>query len=86
MLYATHSRSFPRWPSKANYRRHVRPGQYGTAFPVGPDLLLTNWHVVHRVADGTLAAGITAEFRFEDDRAGDLTQAEPIRCDPVIVA
>lgn len=38
------------------------------------------------MADGTPATGITAEFRFEDDRAGDLTQTEPIWCDPVIVA
>jgi len=40
--------------------------QYGTAFRIGPDLLLTNWHVVHRRADGVPAMTVDAEFGFED--------------------
>jgi S1-C subfamily serine protease len=56
-------------------------GQYGTAFRVGDDLLLTNWHVVHRRADGTPATAVTAEFGFEDDGRGGVLAGVPVRCD-----
>src|ERR1051325_9722670 len=30
-------------------------GQHGTGFRIGPDLLLTNWHVLHKESNGTRA-------------------------------
>jgi hypothetical protein len=56
--------------------------QYGTGFRIGPDLLLTNWHVVHRRSDASPAATLTAEFGFEDDTAGALLSSRPVRCEP----
>jgi V8-like Glu-specific endopeptidase len=41
----------------------------GTGFRIGPDLLLTNWHVFH-LDDGTRATAVTAEFGFEEDSTG----------------
>jgi V8-like Glu-specific endopeptidase len=55
--------------------------QYGTAFRVGPDLLLTNWHVLHRRADGMPAVTVTAEFRYEDDGRGGGLTSTAIACD-----
>jgi hypothetical protein len=55
-------------------------GQYGTGFRIGPDLLLTNWHVLHRLGDGAPATAVTAEFGFEDDGRGGLLAGEPVRC------
>ncbi len=53
----------------------------GTAFRIGPDILLTNWHVLHRTDDGTRAKAVTAEFGFEDNGAGGVLAATPIACD-----
>lgn len=53
--------------------------QYGTAFRIGPDLLLTNWHVLHRRTDGAPAVRVDAEFGFEDDARGPCTP-QPVRC------
>jgi S1-C subfamily serine protease len=55
--------------------------QYGTAFRVGTDLLLTNWHVVHQLADKSPATSVTAEFRLEDDGRGGGLATVPILCD-----
>ena len=55
--------------------------QKGTGFRIGPDLLLTNWHVLHRVSDGTAATVVTAEFAYEDDGAGGIQAAIPVKCD-----
>jgi Trypsin-like peptidase domain len=54
-------------------------GRFGTGFRVGPDLLLTNWHVVH-ADDGTEATAVTAEFGFEDDGGGGTLASRGIRC------
>jgi hypothetical protein len=55
--------------------------QYGTAFRIGTDLLLSNWHVVHRRADKSPATLVTAEFRLEDDGRGGGLATVPIPCD-----
>jgi V8-like Glu-specific endopeptidase len=55
--------------------------QFGTAFRIGPDLLLTNWHVVHRQADKAPATSVAAEFRFEDDGRGGGLATIPVPCD-----
>jgi len=52
----------------------------GTAFRVGPDLLLTNWHVLHR-NDGEKATAVTAKFGYEDDGQGHELAPRNIRCD-----
>jgi V8-like Glu-specific endopeptidase len=52
----------------------------GTAFRVGPDLLLTNWHVLH-MDDGTPATAVTAEFGYEDDGEGGAFVPRTIQCD-----
>jgi hypothetical protein len=57
--------------------------QYGTAFRIGPDLLLTNWHVVHRRSDGAPAVAVNAEFRFEDAADHALLAERAVRCEPV---
>ena len=56
-------------------------GQWGTAFRVGVDQLLTNWHVVHRKADKAPAISVAAEFRLEDDGRGGGLETIPIPCD-----
>jgi hypothetical protein len=56
--------------------------QYGTAFRIGPDLLLTNWHVVHRSSDAAPAVTVTAEFGFEDGTDSALLTPRAIRCEP----
>lgn len=56
-------------------------GQHGSGFRIADDLLLTNWHVLHRHADGARATAVTAEFRYEDDGAGNALAPLPVRCD-----
>lgn len=53
----------------------------GTAFRIGPDMLLTNWHVLHRTDDDTKAKAVTAEFGYEDNGAGGVIAATPVACD-----
>jgi hypothetical protein len=60
-------------------------GMVGTAFRIGPDLLLTNWHVLHRQSDGKRATAVNAEFGYEDDGSGGLLAATPIACDPASI-
>ena len=60
--------------------------QYGTAFRIGPDLLLTNWHVVHRRSDGEPAVRVDAEFGFEDDAHRAPLAPRPVRCAAAAVA
>lgn len=55
--------------------------QFGTAFRVAENLLLTNWHVLHRRADKTPAASVQAEFRLEDDGRGGGLGTVAIPCD-----
>jgi hypothetical protein len=57
--------------------------QYGTGFRIGPDLLLTNWHVVHVQDTGAPAGPVNAEFGYEDDGTGGLLPAIPVRCSVV---
>jgi V8-like Glu-specific endopeptidase len=76
-----------RQPTQPN--RTVRAGateQYGTGFRIGPDLLLTNWHVVHGKIDQAPASQITAEFGFEDDSTGRPVAGTTIVCDTAIAA
>lgn len=56
-------------------------GQYGTGFRIGEDLLLTNWHVLHRRSDRAPATMLTAEFGFEDDDRGRPLPPRPVPCD-----
>jgi hypothetical protein len=43
----------------------------GTGFRIAPDLVLTNWHVLHDArGSGQRAAAATLEFNFEDDGHG----------------
>jgi V8-like Glu-specific endopeptidase len=56
-------------------------GQHGTGFRIGPDLLLTNWHVLHKEHDGTVATAVTAEFGYEDDGDGGALAPIVIPCD-----
>jgi hypothetical protein len=60
--------------------------QYGTAFRIGPDLLLTNWHVLHRRSDRAPAMRVDAEFGFEDDPQHGLLTPRVVRCQPTAVA
>jgi V8-like Glu-specific endopeptidase len=57
------------------------PQKRGTAFRIGSDLLLTNWHVLHRTDSGTRANAVTAEFGYEDNGAGGVVTATAIPCD-----
>jgi hypothetical protein len=52
----------------------------GTGFRIGPDMLLTNWHVLHRTADGTRATVVTAEFGYEEDGQGAALGATVVPC------
>ena len=56
-------------------------GQSGTGFRIGPDLLLTNWHVLHNRNDGMPASVVSAEFGYEDDGSGGLLPSTIIPCD-----
>jgi len=52
----------------------------GTAFRISSDLLLTNWHVLHK-DEKTRATAVTAEFGYEDDGSGGVITATAIPCD-----
>lgn len=56
-------------------------GQYGTGFRIDSDLLLTNWHVLHRISDDMRATAVTAEFGYEDDGSGGALAPITISCD-----
>jgi V8-like Glu-specific endopeptidase len=56
-------------------------GKHGTGFRIGPDLLLTNWHVLHRTDNDTRATAVTAEFGYEDDGSGGVIAPTVIPCD-----
>ena len=56
-------------------------GKAGTAVRVGPDLLLTNWHVLHDVPSGARATAATAEFGYEFDADGQALAATNVNCD-----
>ena len=51
----------------------------GTAFRIGSNLLLTNWHVLHR-SDNSPATAVTAEFGYEDDGKGGGLSATAVPC------
>lgn len=53
-------------------------GQYGTAFRIAGDLLLTNWHVVNFGA--TPATKVVAEFGYEDDAQGNGLATTTVNC------
>lgn len=55
--------------------------QNGTGFRISDDLLLTNWHVLHRMSDERQATNVVAEFNYEDDGAGGVLIAKPVNCD-----
>jgi V8-like Glu-specific endopeptidase len=55
--------------------------KHGTAFRIDTDLLLTNWHVLHKTDDDTPATAVTAEFGYEDDGGGVALAATSISCD-----
>lgn len=55
--------------------------KFGTAFRIGDDMLLTNWHVVHREGDDKAATVVNATFGFEDDGQDGLLTGKPIKCD-----
>lgn len=54
--------------------------QYGTAFRIDTDLLLTNWHVIHD-SNGVRATNVTAEFSYEDDGRGGIRNSTLVSCD-----
>ncbi len=54
--------------------------KHGTGFRIGPDLLLTNWHVVHNTNTGARATAVTAEFGYEDDGKGGALAATVVPC------
>ena len=56
--------------------------QLGTAFRIGDDLLLTNWHVVHGRRDSAPALAVSAEFGYEDDGEGGILAPSVIVCRP----
>lgn len=55
--------------------------QAGTAFRIGEDMLLTNWHVVHNKDGSMRATTVTAEFGYEDNGTGGILTALPLVCD-----
>ncbi len=54
-------------------------------FRIGKDLLLTNWHVLHRKSDDKRASAVVAEFGYEDDGLGGSRTAKPVKCDPATI-
>jgi hypothetical protein len=60
--------------------------QYGTGFRIGGDLLLTNWHVLHRRRNHAPAIMLTAEFGFEDDSHGRPLAPRLVPCDATSAA
>jgi hypothetical protein len=81
-LIATLQRLVELAPSvcKLSIGYHGRSGQ-GTGFRIGPDLLLTNWHVLHHEDFGGRATAVSAQFGFEDDGADGLLTPTFIPCD-----
>jgi Trypsin-like peptidase domain len=74
-------------PSVCKLTVGFSPGeQFGTAFRIAPDLLLTNWHVVHRLGDGAPAVKVSAEFGFDDDAQGVPLAPKVVRCNAVPMA
>lgn len=59
--------------------------QFGTAFRIGEDLLLTNWHVLHKTPEETPATTVNAEFGYEDNGAGGILPATIIACDETTI-
>jgi V8-like Glu-specific endopeptidase len=53
--------------------------QHGTGFRIGPDLLLTNWHVL--TFKDELATEVKAQFGYEDDGKGGTLGTTAIGCD-----
>jgi V8-like Glu-specific endopeptidase len=53
--------------------------QRGTGFLIGPDILLTNWHVLHHGGAG--AAQVKAEFGYDDDGHGGGLASTALDCD-----
>lgn len=58
---------------------YVKGTGCGTGFCIGPDLLLTNWHVV--CPEGEPATAITATFGYEDDGKGQGLAGTAVPCD-----
>lgn len=54
--------------------------QNGTAFHIGNNTLLTNWHVLHNKKDGTPASAVTAEFGYDDNGAGGYADTTKYAC------
>jgi V8-like Glu-specific endopeptidase len=52
---------------------------FGTGFRIGPDLLLSNWHVLSPL--GEAATAVTATFGYEDDGQGGGLAGTAIGCD-----
>ncbi|RSM73152.1 hypothetical protein DMB66_03740 [Actinoplanes sp. ATCC 53533] len=85
-LIATLQRLFEHAPAVCKLTVAIGPEwQEGTAFRIGSDLLLTNWHVVHSETNGGRATRITAEFGYEDDGDGGLRTATTLPCDVATV-
>jgi S1-C subfamily serine protease len=75
-LIVTLGRLIERAPSVCKLTVAVPGGMRdGTAFRIGDDLLLTNWHVLNR------ATTVTAEFDYEDDGAGSIRPATIVKAD-----
>lgn len=55
--------------------------QYGTAFRIAEDMLLTNWHVLYKLPEETQATTVNAEFGYEDNGKGGILPATIIECD-----
>jgi len=53
------------------------PAEYGTGFLLGPDLLLTNYHVVQQVLDDpSLAPQVVLRFGFKRDQNGGVENGD----------
>ena len=59
--------------------RILTPNGLGTGFLVGPELVMTNNHVL---ADDTMAADSQVEFNYQQDSSGKLFAAVRYRLDP----
>jgi V8-like Glu-specific endopeptidase len=59
--------------------------KYGTAFRVGLDWVVTNWHVLHNKSTGKAARAVSAEFGYDDDGRDGLVPAVPVRFDPATI-
>ena len=53
----------------------------GTGFRIGPDMLLTNWHVLHEPKLDIHATSVIAQFSYEQDAAGKPLTSTDIPCD-----